>query len=519
MGGSRGGTRPNRGGPVVGVGNYRFGKTLGLGSFGKVKLAEHVGTGHKVAVKVLNRQKIQHLDMDHKVRREVGILKLLMHPHIMRLYEVIDTPTDILMFVEYVPKGEIFEYIVEQGRLSETEARRFFQQIISGVEYCHHHRVVHRDLKPENLLLDKNLNVKIADFGLSNVMTDGQFLKTSCGSPNYAAPEVIRGNHYAGPEVDVWSVGVILFALLCGTLPFDDENIPNLFRKIKGGVYTLPNHLSDGPRDLIPKMLVVSPNLRITIPEIRKHPWFVQDLPDYLAQPPEAFQTAQIDEEALDAVEKMGFDREEMTAAVNNKDHNQLTVSYYLSLETIIRRRDTDHRERCGRDSGPVAAESIPSVYMSASPEGPFAMSEPENATPSSSYTGPSFTERAAMLSKAGSEELDDGMDWQIGAIRDERSAGTVLNAIYSVLKKIGALWRRTAAYALQCRIVRVVRGVDATCTFRVHVFTDRQTGGSSIRVVDISLLEGTTAFFHQVCAEFQSAYAQTLNELPSEVH
>lgn len=233
-----------RGGPVVGVGNYRFGKTLGLGSFGKVKLAEHVGTGHKVAVKVLNRQKIQHLDMDHKVRfesvvnmqvrREVGILKLLMHPHIMRLYEVIDTPTDILMFVEYVPKGEIFEYIVEQGRLSEPEARRFFQQIISGVEYCHHHMVVHRDLKPENLLLDKNLNVKIADFGLSNVMTDGQFLKTSCGSPNYAAPEVIRGNHYAGPEVDVWSCGVILFALLCGTLPFDDENIPNLFKKIKG---------------------------------------------------------------------------------------------------------------------------------------------------------------------------------------------------------------------------------------------------------------------------------------------
>lgn len=155
------------------------------------------------------------------------------------------------------------------AQLAPEEARHFFHQIISGVEYCHFHRIVHRDLKPENLLLDADNNVKIADFGLSNAMVDGEFLRTSCGSPNYAAPEVISGSLYAGPEVDVWSCGVILYALLCGSLPFDDESIPNLFKKIRGGMYSLPSHLSEMARDLIPRMLVVDPMKRITIPDIR----------------------------------------------------------------------------------------------------------------------------------------------------------------------------------------------------------------------------------------------------------
>ena len=225
------------------IGHYRLGKNLGIGSFGKVRLAEHQLTGHKVAVKILNRNRIRQLDMDDKVRREIKILKLFYHPHIIRLYEVIYTPTDIYMVMEFVPGGELFDFIVSNGRLSEPRARTMFQQLISGVEYCHQHMVVHRDLKPENLLLDAEQQLRIADFGLSNVMKDGDFFKTSCGSPNYAAPEVISGRLYAGPEVDVWSCGVILYALLCGSLPFDDENIPNLFKKIKGGIFTLPGHV------------------------------------------------------------------------------------------------------------------------------------------------------------------------------------------------------------------------------------------------------------------------------------
>jgi 5'-AMP-activated protein kinase catalytic alpha subunit len=225
---------------------------------------------------------MEQMNMHEKIRREINILQFVTHPHIIRLYELIDTPSDIFMVMEYVQGGELFDHIVHKLRLREDEARRFFQQILAGVEYCHQNMVTHRDLKPENLLLDSNLHVKIADFGLSNTMRDGEFLKTSCGSPNYASPEVVSGKAYVGPEVDVWSCGVVLYALLCGALPFDDENVPNLFRKIKHGNFTLPGHLSSEAKDLIVQMLVVDPTRRITFAQIRKHSWFVKDLPEYL---------------------------------------------------------------------------------------------------------------------------------------------------------------------------------------------------------------------------------------------
>ena len=260
-------------------------------------------------MKILNKAKIKQLGMEEKVQREINILHLCTHPHIIRLYEVIDTPTDIFLVNEYVSGGELFDYIVSKGRLSADEARNFFHQIISGVEYCHFQKIVHRDLKPENLLLDANDNIKIADFGLSNLMRDGDFLRTSCGSPNYAAPEVISGHLYAGPEVDVWSCGVILYALLCGSLPFDDESIPNLFKKIKSGMYSLPTHLSQLAKNLIPRMLEVDPMKRITIPEIRLHPWFQHKLPPYLRHPPELMEKQErvVDSQVIDEVMKLPF--------------------------------------------------------------------------------------------------------------------------------------------------------------------------------------------------------------------
>ncbi|KAI8854395.1 kinase-like domain-containing protein [Chytridium lagenaria] len=263
------------------IGNYTLLETLGVGSFGKVKLAVHSQTGHKVAMKIVNRRRIANMDMVGRLKREIQYLKQLRHPHIIKLYEVITTPTDIILVIEYAG-GELFNYIVERGRMTEDDSRRFFQQIVCAVEYCHEHRVVHRDLKPENVLLDDWNQVKIGDFGLSNIMADGDFLKTSCGSPNYAAPEVISGRLYEGPEVDVWSCGVILYVMLCGRLPFDDDYIPNLFKKINGGIFTLPSFLSPAAKSMLTSMLTVDPLKRITIKEIRQKEWFNIGLPAYL---------------------------------------------------------------------------------------------------------------------------------------------------------------------------------------------------------------------------------------------
>jgi 5'-AMP-activated protein kinase catalytic alpha subunit len=322
----------------VKIGQYVLGKNLGIGAFGKVKLATHAVTGHKVAVKILNKAKIKQLGMEEKVQREINILHLCTHPHIIRLYEVIDTPTDIFLVNEYVSGGELFDYIVSKGRLSSDEARNFFHQIVSGVEYCHFQKIVHRDLKPENLLLDSNLNIKIADFGLSNLMRDGDFLRTSCGSPNYAAPEVISGHLYAGPEVDVWSCGVILYALLCGSLPFDDESIPNLFKKIKSGMYSLPSHLSQLARNLIPRMLEVDPMKRITIPEIRLHPWFQHKLPPYLRHPPELMEKQErtVDPQVIDEVMKLPFHKayEHLNGT---SSHNTISSSHIAQHPLISR--------------------------------------------------------------------------------------------------------------------------------------------------------------------------------------
>ncbi|RNF00472.1 putative protein kinase [Trypanosoma conorhini] len=261
------------------IGDYAVGETIGKGSFGKVKKGRHLPTGETVAIKILNRNKLKSAKMDQKIYREINILKLFSHPNICRLYEVISTPTDIFLIMEYVEGGELYSYIVKKDVLKEDESRYILQQIVCALEYCHHFLVVHRDLKPENILLGPGLQVKLIDFGLANIMKDGEFLATSCGSPNYAAPEVISGKLYFGPEVDVWSCGVILYAMLCGYLPFDEDNIPLLFSKIKKGRYTIPRHVSHGARELIEQILVVDPLMRLTIPQIRDNVWFNVHLP------------------------------------------------------------------------------------------------------------------------------------------------------------------------------------------------------------------------------------------------
>ncbi|RVX75568.1 hypothetical protein B0A52_00921 [Exophiala mesophila] len=338
---------------------YSFVRNIGEGSFGKVKLARHKITGQEVAMKTISRRKLISRDMAGRIEREIQYLQLLRHPHIIKLYTVITTKTDIYMVLEYVPM-ELFDYIVKHGRLGEAKARKLFQQIICAVEYCHRHKIVHRDLKPENLLLDKNMNVKIADFGLSNIMTDGNFLKTSCGSPNYAAPEVIGGKLYAGPEVDVWSCGVILYVFLVGRLPFDDEFIPALFKKIQAGTFHIPSQTPPGAVNLIKRCLQVHPVHRITIPEIRQDEWFIKDLPAYLVDPVEEFLDTGVDPskaidprqlapgKPLEVVEKiheqvvgklgrtMGYAKEDVKDALSKDEPSAIKDAYLIVRENQL---------------------------------------------------------------------------------------------------------------------------------------------------------------------------------------
>ncbi|EON63262.1 CAMK/CAMKL/AMPK protein kinase [Coniosporium apollinis CBS 100218] len=363
------------------LGQYHIVRTLGEGSFGKVKLAVHQVTGQKVALKIISRRKLVTRDMAGRIEREISYLQLLRHPHIIKLYTVITTSTEIIMVLEYAG-DELFDYIVQHGRMPEDKARKFFQQIVCAVEYCHRHKIVHRDLKPENLLLDESLNVKIADFGLSNIMTDGNFLKTSCGSPNYAAPEVISGKLYAGPEVDVWSCGVILYVLLVGRLPFDDEYIPALFRKIAQGNYTVPNYLSAGAVRLIKKMLVVNPMNRITIQDIRQDPWFTKDLAPYLQLPPEEFFDTGVDpNKAIDpsnlgpskpaavvqklhgqVVDKlgrtMGYAKQDVQAALAKDEPSAIKDAYLIVRENQIMKENPLLREEPALQ--PFIAQSPP---------------------------------------------------------------------------------------------------------------------------------------------------------------
>ncbi|CBH15562.1 SNF1-related protein kinases, putative [Trypanosoma brucei gambiense DAL972] len=255
-------------------GPYRVGETIGRGTFAKVKIAVHELTDTKVALKIIPRKVMDDSKSSTKLTREIGILRTLQHPNIMKLYQVVQTKQDIVLILEYVSGGELFDYICQRGPLAEDVVRHIFQQIAAGVAYCHRYRVIHRDLKPENILLEKNTNtVKIADFGLSSYTHDGRFLETSCGTPNYASPQVVSGEMYAGPDTDVWSCGVILYTMLVGALPFEDTNVAALFQKIKKAEYLVPESVSPQAHDLLRRMLVVNPLERATMEQVIQHPW------------------------------------------------------------------------------------------------------------------------------------------------------------------------------------------------------------------------------------------------------
>ncbi|XP_020801352.1 serine/threonine-protein kinase SIK3 isoform X2 [Drosophila serrata] len=254
------------------VGYYELEKTIGKGNFAVVKLATNIVTKTKVAIKIIDKTCLNEEYLS-KTFREISILKSLRHPHITRLYEVMESQSMIYLVTEYAPNGEIFDHLVANGRMKEPEAARVFTQLVSAVHYCHLRGVVHRDLKAENVLLDKDMNIKLADFGFSNHYEEGATLRTWCGSPPYAAPEVFQGLEYDGPKSDIWSLGVVLYALVCGALPFDGKTILELKSRVVLGKFRIPFFMSQECEQLIRNMLVVEPDRRYTIKQIIKHRW------------------------------------------------------------------------------------------------------------------------------------------------------------------------------------------------------------------------------------------------------
>ena len=262
------------------INNYEFKKDIGEGNFGKVKLGIFKSTGQEFAIKVLNKEKIRK-KMKNLALRENEIITKLNHINIVYVYGIIDTKEDYFIIMEYCKLGELFDYIVKYKRLGEDESSNFFYQLINGVEYIHSQGIAHRDLKPENLLLTEDKTLKIIDFGLSHEFDEEEFLKTKCGSPSYAAPEIISKPNYNGFKIDIWCCGIILYAMLCGYLPFDgDDDAQNnnvkLFQNILECEPELPDFLSDISKDLIMCILNSDPDKRITIEQIKQHPFYLK---------------------------------------------------------------------------------------------------------------------------------------------------------------------------------------------------------------------------------------------------
>ncbi|KAK4473368.1 hypothetical protein MN116_004526 [Schistosoma mekongi] len=318
------------------VGKYKLIRTLGRGNFAKVKLAQHVSTGREVAVKVIDKTQLNQASLK-KLFREVNIMKMLNHPNIVRLYEVIESERHVYLVMEYAENGEVFDHLVAHGRMKEREARAAFRQIVSAVEYCHQKKIVHRDLKAENLLFDGYFNIKLADFGFSNLFDGAKKLDTFCGSPPYAAPELFQGRKYDGPEVDVWSLGVILYTLVSGSLPFDAQHLKDLQERVLRGKYRVPFYMSTDCEALLRKLLVLNPSKRITLRNVMSDKWLnigYEDnvLKPYVEPPPD-----NNDAERLEIMRKMGYRPDDVREALIKQSFNNVTAIYLLLADPKTR--------------------------------------------------------------------------------------------------------------------------------------------------------------------------------------
>ncbi|KAI6213671.1 Non-specific serine/threonine protein kinase [Aphelenchoides besseyi] len=311
------------------IGRYRLLKTIGKGNFAKVKLARHMPTGIDVAIKIIDKTALNQSSLQ-KLFREVRIMKQLDHPNIVKLYQVMETDQTLYLVMEYASGGEVFDYLVAHGRMKEKEARAKFRQIVSAVQYLHSKNIIHRDLKAENLLLDADMNIKIADFGFSNQFSAGNKLDTFCGSPPYAAPELFQGKKYDGPEVDVWSLGVILYTLVSGSLPFDGQNLKELRERVLRGKYRIPFYMSTDCENLLKKFLVLNPARRGTLEAIMKERWlnlgYEEDELKPYTEPPKDVK----DERIIQVLRNLGYSSQLINEALDRERFEEIHATYLM---------------------------------------------------------------------------------------------------------------------------------------------------------------------------------------------
>ena len=318
---------------------YEMGEKIGEGTFGKVIVASHKITKEKVAIKILDKFRISKKDEQIRINREIEALKKINHYNIIKLYTIIENDVQIYIIQEYINGNELFEYIKNNKKLTEKEACIFYQQIISGIEYLHKLGIAHRDLKPENILLTDSKVLKIIDFGLSILYEKNDLLKTQCGSPCYAPPEMIEGKHYKGLAADIWSSGIILFFMLSGYLPFNELTNKKLYNKILNGKYNIPKDISNEAKDLIKKILEINPKKRIKINEIKEHPWFnmVNRMFNMHVGIDLKKTVMPIDEEIIEKMNNIGFIKMQVRDSILRNLHNNISTTYYLFLGKKVR--------------------------------------------------------------------------------------------------------------------------------------------------------------------------------------
>ncbi|KRY74358.1 MAP/microtubule affinity-regulating kinase 3 [Trichinella pseudospiralis] len=319
------------------VGNYRLLRTIGKGNFAKVKLAKHIPTGREVAIKIIDKTQLNPSSLQ-KLFREVRIMKMLNHPNIVKLYQVIETEYTLYLVMEYASGGEVFDYLVAHGRMKEKEARAKFRQIVSAVQYLHQKNIIHRDLKAENLLLGNDMNIKIADFGFSNEFSLGNKLDTFCGSPPYAAPELFQGKKYDGPEVDVWSLGVILYTLVSGSLPFDGQNLKELRERVLRGKYRIPFYMSTDCENLLKKFLVLTPVRRASLEvTIMKDRWMNIGYDDDELKPYKEPPRDMSDWKRIQILIHMGYSKSQITESLQNCKFDDIFATYLLLGQEVTK--------------------------------------------------------------------------------------------------------------------------------------------------------------------------------------